>query len=54
MADPVKKQARIDEVPLGRMATVEDVANAILYLSSEEASYLNGVNLPVDGGVTCY
>ena len=54
MADPVKKQARIDEVPLGRIATVDDVANAILYLASEEASYLNGVNLPVDGGVTCY
>ena len=54
MADPVKKQARIDEVPLGRMATVDDVANAVLYLASEEASYLNGVNLPIDGGVTCY
>lgn len=54
MADPVKKQARIDEIPLGRLTTPEDVANAVLYLASEEASFLNGVNLPIDGGVTCY
>ena len=54
MADPVKKQARIDEIPLGRLTTVDDVANAVLYLSSEEASFLTGVNLPIDGGVTCY
>ena len=54
MTDPVKRQARIDEVPLGRMATVDDVANAILYLASDEASFLNGVALPVDGGMTCY
>ncbi|WP_369283138.1 SDR family NAD(P)-dependent oxidoreductase [Oscillibacter sp. GMB15532] len=54
MADPVKKQARIDEIPLGRLTTAEDVANAVLYLASEEGSFLNGVNLPIDGGVTCY
>jgi len=39
---------------LGRLTTVDDVANAVLYLVSEEASFLNGVNLPIDGGVTCY
>lgn len=54
MADPEKKQARIDEIPLRRLTTPEDVANAVLYLASEEASFLNGVNLPIDGGVTCY
>ncbi len=54
MADPVKRQARIDEIPLGRLTTAEDVANAVLYLASEEGSFLNGVNLPIDGGVTCY
>ena len=54
MADPVKRQARIDEIPLGRLTTVEDVANAVLYLASEGASFLNGVNLPIDGGMTCY
>lgn len=51
--DPARKQERIDEVPLGRLATAEDVANAVLFLASEEASFLNGIALPVDGGVTC-
>ena len=45
---------RLGEVPLGRLATGADVANAALYLASEEASFINGVALPVDGGVTCY
>ncbi len=45
---------RLGEVPLGRLATSADVANAVLYLASEEASFINGVSLPVDGGVTCY
>lgn len=43
-----------NEIPLGRLTSVEDVANAVLYLASDEASFLNGVNLPIDGGVTCY
>jgi cyclopentanol dehydrogenase len=51
--DPIKKQQRFDEVPLGRLATASDVANAVLYLASEEASFINGIALPVDGGVTC-
>ncbi len=51
--DPVKKQQRLDEVPLGRLAVSSDVANAVLYLASDEAAFLNGVALPVDGGVTC-
>lgn len=51
--DPVKKQQRLDEVPLGRLASAADVANAVLYLASDEASFINGIALPVDGGVTC-
>jgi len=50
--DPVKKQQRYDEVPLGRLATEDDVANAALFLASDEAAFLNGVALPVDGGAT--
>lgn len=53
-ADPVKKKERYDEVPLGRLATVDDVANAVLFLAAEESSFINGIALPVDGGVTCY
>lgn len=51
--DPEKKQQRLDEVPLGRLAKASDVANAVLYLASNEASFINGIALPVDGGVTC-
>ncbi len=51
--DPVKRQQRLDEVPLGRLAKASDVANAVLYLASDEASFINGIAMPVDGGVTC-
>jgi len=52
--DPKKKQERLDEVPLGRLASVDDVAKSILFLASEDSGFLNGVALPVDGGVTAY
>ncbi len=54
LKDPQFAAERLGEVPLGRLASAEDVANAVLYLSSEEASFINGVALPIDGGVTCY
>ena len=41
-----------DQVPLKRIGSPEEIANAILFLASEEASYINGINLPVDGGRT--
>jgi NAD(P)-dependent dehydrogenase (short-subunit alcohol dehydrogenase family) len=50
--DPAKKRERIGEVPLGRLAAEADVANAALFLASDEACFLNGVALPVDGGTT--
>ena len=52
--DPQRKAERLGEVPLGRLASTLDVANAVLYLASEEAGFINGVALPIDGGVTCY
>ena len=39
-----------DVVPMKRMGTSEEVANAILFLASDEASFINGVDLFVDGG----
>ena len=54
LKDPQFHAERLGEVPLGRLATAQDVANAVLYLCSEEASFINGVALPIDGGVTCY
>lgn len=52
--DPEKKRERLEEVPLGRLATASDVANAALFLASDEASFITGVALPVDGGLTAY
>ncbi len=54
LKDPVWKEQRLGEVPLGRMASLQDIAEAALYLASDEASFINGVTLPVDGGVTAY
>jgi len=52
--DPAKRQERIDEIPLGRMAKTTEIANAVLFLASDEASFITGVALPVDGGLTAY
>jgi 3-oxoacyl-[acyl-carrier protein] reductase len=38
-------------VPLGRLGTPEDVAHAVAFLASEEAAYITGVTLPVNGGL---
>ena len=41
-----------DRIPLGRVGTSEDVAKAALFLVSDDAAYLTGVVLPVDGGAS--
>ena len=46
------KDGMASEVPMKRIAEPEEVAYAILFLASEYASYINGINLPVDGGRT--
>lgn len=49
--DPEEGRAAfISTIPLGRLATPSDVASAALYLASDEAAYITGVVLPVDGG----
>lgn len=37
-------------IPLGRLTDVTDIANAVAYLGSDEASFITGIELPVDGG----
>lgn len=41
-----------DSIPLGRLGTPRDVANAVLFLASDEASYITGTTIIVDGGQT--
>ena len=42
----------IEEIPLKRIGKPEDIANGYLYLSSDDASYVNGICLTIDGGIT--
>jgi len=52
LKDPERRAERLGEVPLGRLASATDVANALVYLASDEASFINGVAFPIDGGLT--
>lgn len=52
--DPEKKKQRFDEIPLGRLADADDIAHAAVYLASDKAAFMNGVQLPIDGGLTAY
>jgi len=54
LSDPERMKERLNEVPLGRLAAVNDVVNAALYLASDESTFITGVSLPVDGGLTAY
>jgi 3alpha(or 20beta)-hydroxysteroid dehydrogenase len=43
--------AVIEMTPSGRLGTVEDMADAVVFLASDQAKFINGVGLPVDGGL---
>ncbi|MGH2451478.1 MAG: 3-oxoacyl-[acyl-carrier-protein] reductase, partial [Candidatus Limnocylindria bacterium] len=54
LTDPLPQQVKDDllkQIPLGRFGTVEDVASAIAFLASEDAAYITGQVLVVDGGM---
>lgn len=46
------REEMVREIPMRRIATAEEVAAAVAFLASPAASYINGVNIPVDGGRT--
>ncbi len=49
-ADPELRRKMMSAIPMGREGRIEEVANANLFLASDEASYITGIELPVDGG----
>jgi 3-oxoacyl-[acyl-carrier protein] reductase len=48
---PEQQEANLKYVPLGRVGTEPDVAHAVAFLASEEASYITGHTLDVNGGM---
>ena len=54
MEDEEFKEHVLGETPLGRVAQPEEIAGPAAFLASDEASYVTGVNLPVDGGWTSH
>ena len=52
LGDPATRQGILDRIPLGRLGTAEEVANAVLFLASPAASLITGACLAVDGGWT--
>ncbi|MGH7332517.1 MAG: SDR family NAD(P)-dependent oxidoreductase [Candidatus Rokuibacteriota bacterium] len=50
MPDPDALKRRLQRVPLGRMGTVDEIVVAVLYLASDDSSYVTGSELVIDGG----
>jgi 3alpha(or 20beta)-hydroxysteroid dehydrogenase len=50
MPDPEVLKARLQRVPLGRMGTVDEIVTVVLYLASDDSSYMTGSELVIDGG----
>ena len=51
LTSDASRAGALQQCPLGRLGTTDDIANAALYLCSDAASYVNGVTLVVDGGL---
>ena len=53
LADPARWEELLQrEVPLGRIGTTEDIAYGVLYLASDESSFVTGSDMVIDGGLT--
>ncbi len=49
-ADPVRNQAILDRIPVGRWGTPEDLQGVVVFLASAASNYMHGAIVPVDGG----
>lgn len=52
LSDDAKRQRRFVHIPMGRLGRAEELAKAALFLASDDASYMTGASLLVDGGIT--
>jgi NAD(P)-dependent dehydrogenase (short-subunit alcohol dehydrogenase family) len=52
LSDPARRQRRMVHIPMGRLARATEVAQAALFLASDESAYVNGATFTVDGGIT--
>jgi NAD(P)-dependent dehydrogenase (short-subunit alcohol dehydrogenase family) len=52
LVDPQYRQDRMERTPLQRLGTAQDVAYGVLYLASDESSFVTGSELVIDGGRT--
>jgi cyclopentanol dehydrogenase len=50
MPDPQMLDQRLGRVPLGRMGVIEEIVAGVLFLASDDASYMTGAELVIDGG----
>lgn len=46
-----QRKIPLDQIPLGRLATPDEFANVVVFLASEQASYITGSNIAIDGGL---
>jgi NAD(P)-dependent dehydrogenase (short-subunit alcohol dehydrogenase family) len=52
LSDPARRARRMVHIPMGRLGRAEELARAALFLASDDASFMTGASLVVDGGIT--